>query len=94
MLSTLFVITAFITKRDLKSSRSLFGPFWKDLLQIVTNRECLTNFKRVITKCDKELLQCDKELLQNMTGIRKLTEFITKCERYYIIRPSNYNRDS
>ena len=86
MLSTLFVITAFITKPDLKSSRSLFGPFWKDLLQIVTNRESLTNFKRVITKCDKELLQ-------NMTGIRKLTEFIAKCERYYIIRPWKFNRD-
>ena len=86
MLSTLFIITAFITKRDLKSSRSLFGPFWKDLLQIVTSRESLTNFKSVITKCDKELLQ-------NVTGIRKLTEFITKCDRYYIIRPWKYNRD-
>ena len=86
MLSTLFVITAFITKRDLKSSHSLFGPFWKDLLQIVTNRESLTNFKRVITKCDKELLQ-------NGTGIRKLTEFITKCDRYYITRPWKHNRD-
>ena len=48
MLSKLFV---FITKCNKKFSPDLFGP------KHVINRESFTNFKIIISKCDKNLLQ-------------------------------------
>ena len=50
--------------------------FEKNLLQSVANKENFTNFKAVITKCDKRLLQ-------SVAGVTSDTEYITKCGRYY-----------
>ena len=58
------IVTAFIAKIVKITWLSFFGYFWKNLLQIVTNREILTNFKIIITKCDKNLLQ-------SVTGITR-----------------------
>ena len=88
LLSNFFAITVFITKSD-KTSHAVFAPFWKYLLQSVTERERFANFKMIITKCDKKLLQ-------SVTGITKwnkidykvwqviqsATDVITKCDRY------------
>ena len=65
ILSKYFLNTFLLTtKCDKKTSHTLFGPFSKTLLQIVANRESFTNFKLIITKCDKALLQ-------SVTGITK-----------------------
>ena len=50
-------MTAFIKKCHKRTSHALFLPFWKRLLQSVTNRERFTNTKIIITKCPKNLLQ-------------------------------------
>ena len=79
MLRRFFVIIVFFTTSDkMTLITTLFGSFWKKILQNVTNRESFTNFKTIITKCDKNLLQSvtgvtkwDKKLFQSMRCIMK-----------------------
>ena len=81
MLSKFVVIAVFNTKYNKKGPQALFGPFWKNLLQGVTNRESFKNFKIIIRTCYRRILQsmtvtikCDQTLLQSVTGI-------TKCDK-------------
>lgn len=53
-----FVMTVFIRECEKKTAHSLFGSFWKKLLQIVTER--LTNLKGIVSECDKKVLQSVK----------------------------------
>ena len=59
------------------ASFTVFGSFWEKMLQSVTTRESFTNFKTIITKCNKG---CYKvwQVFQSET------EFITNCDRHYI----------
>ena len=50
-----------------------------------------------ITKCDRLLLQsasgitkCDRMLLQSASYVQSVTDFITKCVRYYKVRHNNH----
>ena len=70
MVSKFFVLTTSITKGH-KTTYS-FWVFLKNLLQSVTNRESFTNFKTVITKCEKRLLQS--------------VGSIKKCDNYQKVR--------
>ena len=71
-----------------KNSNALFGSFWKKILQSVTNKESFTNFKIIVTKCDKKLLQrmtvSETEFIAKRDRCCKVwQEVITKCDRYY-----------
>ena len=61
-----------LLKYHKKTSPTLFGPSWNNLLHSLTNGECFPNFKLIITKCDKKLLQ-------SVTGVTKC-DFITKWD--------------
>ena len=92
-----FEITVFITICDMKTPKTLFWSFWKNLLQSVTKRERFTNVKKILQsvtknyyKVRKNLLQsvkgiarCFKRLLQNVTGIYKIGELL-KSETHSI----------
>ena len=79
MLRRFLVIIIFFTKSDkMTLITTLFGSFWKKILQSVINKESFTNFKTIITKCDKNLLQSvtgvtkwGKKLFQSMKCIMK-----------------------
>ena len=64
MLSKFFVSTAFITKCGKITSLTLFGSFWKNLLQRGTNRKNFTNFKTIITMDDKKSVQSVTDILK------------------------------
>ena len=80
MLSKFCIISVFITNCDKKTSRALFGAFWKEKkkLQSVTRRESFTNFKIIIRKRVRfykmrqyllqsilSVIKCDQSLLQS-----------------------------
>ena len=74
-------------------TRRLHILFWAFLKKIITKfykQKKFTNFKLIITKCDKNFLQiltgiakCDKNVLQSVTGI-------TKCSKYYKERRNTF----
>ena len=81
ILSKFFVLTVFITKYDKNISTSVFGPIWKKkILQNVTNRECFTNFKFIITNCDKKFVtKCEKYVTKICCEMWKVLQSVTRC---------------
>ena len=55
-------VTVFTTKFDSETSHIIFSVFWNFFLQSVTNRERLTYFKMIITKCDKRIVQSVEDM--------------------------------
>lgn len=65
----------------MKCWHTLFGPSGKKPLQSVTDRERITNFKKVIKNCDIELPKtCDRQDTVRQSSLKKVTG-IAKCKK-------------
>ena len=100
-------MTVFTTQCVKTTSHTLlFGIFGKKVQQSVICRESFTNFKIIITKCEKISLQSMKgitnrgNLLQNITGIRECDKRLlhtvtgtTQSDKYCNVRLNNDHKN-